>query len=64
MLSNEATTPGDNLSMAFYAIGLNPLIDELDSFDVKQQWYADDSAASYKNWAQNMVIFQKTSNAI
>ena len=47
--SKEGTTQGDPMSMAFYAIGVLPLIravkKEESIKDIIQMWYADDSSA-------------------
>ena len=50
LYSMEGTTQGDPMSMAFYAVGLLPLIrivkreETLSVSDVLQMWYADDSS--------------------
>ena len=50
ILSEEGCTQGDVAAMAFYALGIKPLIDNLaDSVNpdvCKQAWYADDSSAA------------------
>ena len=48
--SDRVTTQGDVAAMAFYALGIKPLVDELDSKCCdprlcKQFWYADDSGS-------------------
>ena len=46
LLSQEGTTQGDPLAMPFYALATIPLIKTLSSHnDIRQVWYADDSAA-------------------
>ena len=45
LTSKEGTTQGDPLGMAMYAIGIQPLIKHLESFNTQQIWYADDSTA-------------------
>lgn len=45
LLSQEGTTQGDPLAMAFYALATIPLIRMLPQ-NVKQSWYADDASAS------------------
>ena len=50
ILSDEGCTQGDTAAMGFYALGVKPLIDELDNCIQKEQciqsWYADDSSAA------------------
>ena len=50
--SEEGCTQGDTAAMAFYSVGIKPLVDHLDdtikSECCKQSWYADDSSASGK----------------
>ena len=43
ILSEEGTTQGDPLPMVMYAIGIVPLIDQLNK-DVKQVWFADNAS--------------------
>ncbi len=45
ILSTEGTTQGDNLAMAFYALGIKPLTDHLRLAPCIQEWYADDASA-------------------
>ena len=49
LLSDEGCTQGDPAAMAFYALGVKPLIDELAKVINKelcqQSWFADDSNA-------------------
>ena len=49
LLSDEGCTQGDPAAMAFYALGVKPLIDELSKVINKelcqQSWFADDSNA-------------------
>ena len=47
-LSEEGCTQGDPAAMIFYALGVKPLVDALDSANDKglqQSWHADDSSA-------------------
>ena len=49
--SEEGCTQGDVAAMAFYALGIKPLVADLavnccSTVNCKQSWYADDSAAS------------------
>ena len=60
LLSQEVTTQGDPLAMAIYAISLQPLVKCLNKQEVKQVWFADDSAAGGKlcgllQWWQQLV---------
>ena len=64
MLSEEGCTQGDPAAMAFYALGVKPLVDELSICINKQlcqqSWYADDSNAigklvEIKVWWQKLV---------
>ena len=45
LLSEEGTTQGDNLSMAFYALPLVPMIKKIENANICQQSYADDASA-------------------
>jgi hypothetical protein len=49
LLSDEGCTQGDVAAMAFYGLGIQPLIKHLsskvDKESCKQSWYADDSTA-------------------
>jgi hypothetical protein len=45
ILSQEGTTQGDNLAMAFYALSVKRLIRALNDVDCLQEWFADDAAA-------------------
>jgi hypothetical protein len=44
IFSKEGVTQGDPLSMLLYAIAIMPLINCLESSDIIQTWYADDSS--------------------
>ena len=48
LLSREGTTQGDNMAMAFYALGTAPLVQDLSVLvpDVKQVWLADDAVGA------------------
>ena len=65
IFSNEGYTQGDVASMALYALGIRPLIDNLgevvDHEKRKQPWYADDSSAGgqlteMKTWWDQLCI--------
>ncbi|CAM1307783.1 Uncharacterised protein r2_g1768 [Pycnogonum litorale] len=45
IVSAEGTTQGDPLAMPVYAISTLPLINKINSVDVRQIWYADDAGA-------------------
>ena len=74
MLAREGTTQGDNMATAFYAIGMNPLMDKLERNNLIQEWFADAAAAleeliSVQNWwdqlnhlGRNLKFFPKASN--
>ena len=63
--SDEGCTQGDVGAMAFYALGVKPLVDKLDSKcchpnNCKQSWYADDSGAigrliAIKKWWDTLI---------
>ena len=40
----EGTTQGDNIAMAYYAIGMNALMERLEAETIVQEWFADDAA--------------------
>ncbi|KAF6209915.1 hypothetical protein GE061_015669 [Apolygus lucorum] len=55
LLSKEGVRQGDPLSMLVYSLATVPLINELETSEVTQCWYADDSSAqgslqSLKSW--------------
>ncbi len=57
--SAEGTTQGDPLAMSMYAIGVLPLIRELEGHNTKQVWYADDATdggqlTSIKLWWEHL----------
>ena len=43
LASDEGTTQGDPLALSMYAVGIMPLLHELQSTGTKQVWYADDA---------------------
>ncbi len=59
--SSEGTTQGDPLSMAIYAVGLQPLITRLHlTTSTKQCWFADDAsgagtATQIKDWWDTLI---------
>lgn len=66
IFSEEGCTQGDPAAMAFYALGVKPLVDRLSSCIDKeccqQSWYADDSSAIGKmkeilRWWQILCLF-------
>ena len=48
ILSQEGTTQGDPLAMAFFALASVPLINAVAMADVTQAWFADDAASGSK----------------
>lgn len=65
--SDEGATQGGVAAMAFYALGIKPLVDELDTKccglgSCKQSWYADDSGAVGK--LAKIRIWWDTLNAL
>ena len=42
-MSQEGTTQGDNLAMAFYALSLKNLVVSLNKIGCHQEWFADDT---------------------
>ena len=63
MLSEEGTTQGDPLSMAFYALATTPMIRQLgkDHPSVRQIWYADDSGGAgqlvqLRAWLETVIF--------
>ena len=60
ILSEEGTTQGDNLAMAFYGIATITLIENLNRINVDQVWLADDATGAGKlralfKWLQEIV---------
>ena len=62
LLSQEGTTPGENLAMAFYGMGTKILIDNLANNvgEIKQVWLADDATGAGNlpqvlRWWNNMI---------
>ena len=43
ILSQEGTTQGDNLAMAFYALSLKKLLVSLNKIGCHQEWFADNA---------------------
>ena len=63
MLSEEGTTQGDPLSMAFYALATTPIIRQLgkDHPAVRQIWYAHDSGGAgqlvqLRAWLETVIF--------
>ena len=63
MMSEEGTTQGDPLSMAFYALATTPMIRQLgkDHPAVRQIWYADDSGGAgqlvqLRAWLETVIF--------
>ena len=49
IMSNEGTTQGDNCASAYYSLGIQPIVEELNKVeDNKQIWYADDAGTGGK----------------
>ena len=48
MASDAGTTQDDPLAMSMYAVGIMPLLHELQSTGTKQVWYADDATGGGK----------------
>ena len=58
----KGTTQGDNIAMAYYTIGMKPLMDRLEGTDTIQEWFADDAAClgerlPVKNWWDKLNDF-------
>ena len=66
ILSSEGTTQGDNCASGFYSIGVQPIINTLNSIEgTKQIWYADDAGVggnlrSLKQWWDTLLIHGPT----
>ena len=64
--SQEGTTQGDNLAMAFYGLATNPLLEQLKIRvnKIKQVWFADDATGagclySLKEWWELVIELGK-----
>ena len=60
MLSQEGTTQGDPLAMAFFALASVPLIKAVAVANVTQVWFADDAGSgskllSLKDWWDSLL---------
>ena len=42
--SQEGTTEGYNIAMAYYAVGMKPLMDRLEGENIVQEWFVNDAA--------------------
>ena len=62
ILSKEGSTQGDPLGMLIYGIGVIPLIVELKSDDIFQNWYADDSIGLGRLIAIRVWFYQDDEN--
>ena len=66
ILSSEGTTQGDNCASGVYSIGVQPIINILQSIEhTKQIWYADDAGAgggleSLKQWWDMLLLYGPT----